>query len=445
MVHLLEKHRWLVVVGAFLIQLTLGSIYAWSTAFSPALTDLSGPYGFSATETAAIFSVGIATFTLVMIGAGMLLPIIGPQRLTLNSALVLGASYIAAAYWGNDFLSQLLLIGVFAGAGVGLGYVIPITVGMRWFPDKVGLITGLGVAGFGFGATIWVLLAGSWGGLVDNLSIAGLPGVQSTYLVFGAFFFVLLLLGSLFMHNPRADWQPAHVITNHKSPRPIEAISLTAKEMRSTKQFYGVSSVFLFSALAGLMVISSISLFGIDTLLHNGVSNETAKKVAGAAMASYAIFNGLGRIVWGHLSDRFGRQRMVVIMVTLQGITMLSSYHLFVFFGHQTGLILAAIIIGFNFGGNFALMPAWTADLFGSKHIGSNYPWVFVAYGVAGIVGPLLAGFFKDLVQSSGHVIYWMAPYLIAGVLCFVGAYIASRVKKPTVAETPSGLMRVMA
>jgi MFS family permease len=180
------------------------------------------------------------------------------------------------------------------------------------------------------------------------------------------------------------------------------------------------------------MVISSISLFGIDTLQHNGVFTESAKRVAGIAMASYAIFNGLGRIVWGYMSDHHGRQRVVVIMVAFQGVTMLSSYHLFVSFGHEVGLIIAASIIGFNFGGNFALMPAWTADLFGSKHFSGNYPWVFLAYGIAGIVGPLLAGFFKDLVQSSGHVIYWMAPYLIAGVLCFVGAYTAYRIKRPT-------------
>lgn len=435
MVDLLERNRWLVVIGAILIQLALGAIYAWS-AFTKALTDVAGPYGFTAAETAIIFSVGLATFALVMVGAGKLLPHVGPRPLTIVSALVLGGGYIAAGYLGDSFLRQVVYIGLMGGAGIGIGYVVPIAVGVKWFPDKKGLITGLGVAGFGFGATIWVKLAGSWAGLVENLSIAGLPGVQSTFIVYGVAFAVLVLLGSLFMQNPRKDWRPNNWEEKRRKGPPETA--LTAKEMLRTWQYRGVFSVFLFSALAGLMVIYSIKLFGMDTLELNGVSEGIAATVTGTAMAWYAIFNGLGRIAWGTLSDKIGRRIAVTAMVLLQGITMLSTYHIFVSYGHELGLVIVASIIGFNFGGNFALMPAWTADLFGNKHVGSNYPWVFIAYGIAGIFGPLLAGYFGDLARESGQAIYWMAPYLIAGVMCLVSAYLALRVRKPD-QETVTG------
>lgn len=435
MVKLLESNRWLVVVGAILIQLALGAIYAWS-AFTNALKDPAGFYAFSRMETFTIFAAGIATFAVVMVGAGKKLPSWGPRKLTVISAFVLGAGYIAGGLFGETFWLQVYYIGIMGGAGIGFGYVVPLAVGLKWFPDKKGLVTGLGVAGFGFGATIWIKLAGPWLNLITDPVITTLPGVQSTFVVYGITFFTLVLIGSLLMENPRPDWKPAGWSPAKLHHTARENITLTPREMLRTKEFWKVFSIFFFSALAGLMVITSLSEFGTDVLEHNGVLAAAAVLTVGTAAASLAIFNGLGRIVWGSLSDRFGRHNMVVWMVALQGITMMSTYHLFIFFGQEWGLIIVASIIGFNFGGNFALMPAWTADLFGSKHAGSNYPWIFLAYGVAGIAGPLLAGFFGDIALAANETIYWMVPYLSAGVMCLIGAGIAKTVRKPDTTPT---------
>ncbi|MEW8584865.1 MAG: MFS transporter, partial [Candidatus Thiodiazotropha sp.] len=163
-------NRWLVVVGAILIQLALGAIYAWSV-FTALLTDPAGPYAFSASETAWVFSAGLATFAIVMVLAGRWLPKVGPRTLAVSGGLLLGTGYVLGGLFGSSFWAQLLFIGLIGGAGIGLGYVVPIAVGVKWFPDKKGLITGLAVAGFGFGATIWVKLAGSWfGGLLNTAS-----------------------------------------------------------------------------------------------------------------------------------------------------------------------------------------------------------------------------------------------------------------------------------
>jgi MFS family permease len=304
-------------------------------------------------------------------------------------------------------------------------------VGVKWFPDKKGLITGLAVAGFGFGATIWVKLAGSWfGGLLNTASVFGLPGVQSVFLIYGIAFALLVLAGSLVMVNPPDDYRPA----GWNPPRPGDgahhgAVDFAAREMLHTPQFYMLWSVFMFSALAGLMVIYSIKLFGIDALHYRGVADAGA--ITGTAMAWYAIFNGIGRIAWGSVSDRIGRKAAITLMAALQGIVMLMTYHVFISFGMVTGFVVAAALIGFNFGGNFALFPAATADFFGNRNVGSNYGWVFTAYGIAGIAGPLLAGYFKDTAQGEAYPIVWMIPFVIAGVACLFGALVMALTGRP--------------
>ena len=142
-------NRWLVVTGAVLIQLALGAIYAWSV-FTARLTDPLGAYAFSASETAWVFSTGLATFAIVMVLAGRILPKIGPRRLALAGGVLLGAGYVAGGLFGGAFWVQLVCIGIVGGAGIGLAYVVPIAVCVKWFPDKKGMITGLAVAGFGF-------------------------------------------------------------------------------------------------------------------------------------------------------------------------------------------------------------------------------------------------------------------------------------------------------
>lgn len=423
-------NRWMVVIGAILIQLALGAIYAWSV-FTKLLTDTGGEYGFSATQTAWVFSLGLATFAVVMVFAGKWQAKSGPTIVALTGGLVLGTGYILGGFLGNTFIAQLLCIGLLGGAGIGLAYVVPIAVGVKWFPDKKGMITGLAVAGFGFGATIWVKLAGSWfGGLLNTTNVFGLPPVQSVFVIYGIAFAAMVLLGSLVMVNPPEGYSPKGWTPPQRTEtKAFGGVEFNSKQMLATKQFYALWSVFVFSALSGLMVIYCIKLFGIDALQYNNVAN--AGVLTGTAMAWYAIFNGLGRIIWGTVSDKLGRRKSIILMTFFQGIIMLMIYHVFIQFGIAAGFITAACIIGFNFGGNFALFPAITADFFGNKTVGRNYGWMFTAYGVAGIAGPQLAGFFKDSATDTSNPIVWMTPFIIAGAVCIIGGIIMIIVKPP--------------
>jgi len=423
-------NRSLVVVGAILIQLALGAIYAWSV-FTARLTAADGAYGFTASETAWVFSAGLATFAIVMVLAGRVLPRTGPRLLSVVGGLMLGAGYILGGLFGESFWVQLTCIGIISGAGIGFAYVVPISVCVKWFPDKKGLITGLAVAGFGFGATIWVKLAGSWfGGLLNTTSVFGLPGVQSVFVIYGVALAALVLVGSVVMVNPPEGFQPAGWTPPTSEAGDHEgAVDFRARDMLRTPQFYMLWLVFMFSGIAGLMVIYCIKLFGIDVLEYNGVVGAGA--ITGTAMAWYAIFNGLGRIAWGGISDKIGRKLAITVNAAVQGAVMLMAYHVFVGFGHQYGFIVAAALIGFNYGGCFALFPAITADYFGNKNVGSNYGWIFTAYGVAGLAGPLLAGYFKDAAQGAAEPSAWMTPFIIAGAVCLLGAVIISLTVRP--------------
>ncbi len=424
-------NRWLVVVGASLIQLCLGAIYAWRV-FTPALTAESGEYGFTATQTQWIFSVGLATFAVVMVIAGRMQAKVGPRPIAALGGIVLGVGYILGGFLGKTFLMQLICIGLIGGAGIGLAYVVPIAVCVKWFPDKKGMITGMAVAGFGFGATIWVKLGGSWFGGLLNLceGMMGLPGVQAVFVVYGITFLVVVLLGSIVMINPPdgfkpAGWNPPALSATSAA---TGAVDLTESQMLLTPQYWMLLLMFIGSGMAGLMVIGCIKLFGIDALQASGAAPDAAaaSAMAGTAMALYAILNGLGRIVWGTVSDTIGRKLSLFLMCLAQGIIMIAFFYIG---GNQLGLIIGACIIGFNFGGNFALFPAATADFFGNKNVGKNYGWVFLAYGVAGIVGPQIAAFFKD--RSAGDVNAWLTPFLIAGGACIAAAVLALLLKAP--------------
>jgi OFA family oxalate/formate antiporter-like MFS transporter len=429
-------NRWLVVIGAILIQLCLGAIYAWSV-FTPPLK--AAPFNFSATQTQIIFSVGLATFAIVMILAGRWQASVGPTLVARLGGIVLGVGYVLGGIAAGTleatsaFWAILVTVGLIGGAGIGLAYVVPIAVGVKWFPDKKGMITGLAVAGFGFGALIWIYLGQGlpeWTGIQTTGLIESL-GVANVFLTFGIAFLVLVLIGSIWMKNPPEGWLPAGWTPSAGSGTSGTTGAdrqLQPREMLRTPQFYMLWVMFIFGALAGLMVIGIIKLFGIDALQAKGMDAEKASITAGTAMALfYALANGLGRIVWGTASDRLGRKLSLILMMGIQGIVMLVFFHMG---GSPALLFLGAALIGFNFGGNFALFPAATADFFGNKNVGANYGWMFTAYGVGGIVGPIMAGLFKDVGAEKG-VDAWFPAFVIAGIACLLAAAIGLTLRPP--------------
>jgi len=408
-------NRWLVVVGGILIQLCLGAIYAWSV-FTPSLESA----GWTKAQTQFVFSAGLVSFAVVMVMAGYyLMPKLGPRKLALAGGIVLGLGYILGGLIGRTSVPLLVIfIGIVGGGGIGLGYVVPIAVGMRWFPDKKGLITGLAVAGFGFGAMLWVKLAGAWGNLIVNV------GLSNTFAIYGIVFFVLVALGGIWMVFPPENWKPeGWTAPPPKAGQISEGMNFVAGQMLSTAQFYMIFITFVFSAGAGLMTIGLMKQFPKEALQSAGMTSEAASAVAGTAMAVFfSLANGFGRIAWGSLSDKLGRKISVIIMCATQGVFVIAFTKMA---GTPALLYLGAVLIGFNFGGNFALFPTITADTFGAKNIAQLYPLIFLAYGVGGIGGPILGGRLGDLGNFP-------LAFTICGVLCLIAAGVTAGVKPPT-------------
>jgi len=492
-------HRGLVVVGAILIQLCLGAIYAWSV-FTPPLTasqagdiaaiydagrlglsadefdamnaQLNAPrselkevsakikgttddterkalttrksalvtgidavvhkyvsqetldtlgYGLTQTQAQWIFSVGLASFAVIMVLAGRMMPRLGPRKLAVAGGIVLGIGYFLAGATGTKSPALLLVfIGLIGGAGIGLGYVVPIAVGMRWFPDKKGLITGLAVAGFGFGALIWVKLAGSWGNMI------GAMGLSTTFMVYGIAFCAACLIGSIWMVFPAEGWRPkgwAPPEATDASGKPAAATAeLTSGKMLTKPQFYMIFLCFVFGAGAGLMSIGLMKAFPMKAMMAGGLDWQAASAAAGTAMAVFfSLANGIGRIAWGSICERLGVKVAIAVMMVTQGVLMIC----FQWMAGTPGLLfIGAALIGFNFGGNFALFPMITAETFGPKHIGQNYGWVFLAYGVGGILGPIMGA-------KLGALDNFPLAFVICGVLCIIAGGLAALVRAP--------------
>jgi len=424
-------NRWVIVVGGILIQLALGAIYAWSAFTGPlqGTATLPSEFAFTKTETQAIFSVGLLVFAIFTIIGGRLQIKHGPMKVALTGGVLLGLGYILASFVGASFIGKLVFIGVLAGAGIGLAYVVPIATGVKWFPDKKGLVSGLAVAGFGFGAFIWILLANppsvlGFSGLISKQAGAyayTVANVDFAFLIYGAVFLAFVVAGSLVMKNPPAGWKPSGWTPPQASPgKASTVLGCKPKEMLRRKTFYILWVMFLVGALAGLMVIGNVQNFAKDTtdgFTAYGFSPQEAIDFAviGAAVC-LPIFNGAGRIVWGQVSDRIGRGKALIGMFAFQTVMMA------VFFYTTSNPILFYIIaalIGFNFGGNFALFPVSCADSFGAENLGLNYGFLFTAYGIGGIVGPILAG----LVQDAG--LSFLYAFIPAAAMCAIAVGLA--------------------
>lgn len=291
-------------------------------------------------------------------------------------------------------------VGFLAGAGIGFAYVCPIAALVKWFPEHKGLVSGLAVAGFGFGAYLFK------GQTFGALGYIEAHGITAFFLVHGVICLIVVTLGAMLLRNPPAATSQASAGTTADS---------TWQDTLRRPAFYVIWLMFFSGAMAGLMVIGIIKPFAQAQAEEGGLGIAQAATVGAAAVGWLAIFNALGRIVWGLVSDRIGRTPAFVVMFSFQAVV------LFVL-GSLTGevaLYIAAALVGFNFGGNFALFPSATADLFGAKNMGANYGWVFTSYGIAGVVG-IAAGNYA-LTETGSYT----AAFIVAAVLCLISAILA--------------------
>ncbi|MFQ5593458.1 MAG: OFA family MFS transporter [Anaerolineae bacterium] len=400
-------NRWLVPVGALMVQLILGVIYAWSVFLIP----LSKQYGWDRSDVVWAYSIDILTFGLVMAYAGRLQDRLGPRTVCMIGGVVMGVGFILASFT-TTLWWLILTYGVVVGAGIAMSYVTPIATLIKWFPDMRGLMTGVAVAGFGL-STFFL------GPLAQRMVEA--IGVVATFRYLGIAFIIIVVAGAQFLRNPPAGWLPEGYTppVAAKTDTGAEAqVDFEPGEILRMPQGIMLWLAFLCHATAGLMVIGFLSPFAQE----RGMTAAAAAGVVGLA----ALFNGAGRIGGGWLSDRIGRRGA---MVTLFGATTLLMFITPLSAGTTIGLILAVGVIYFTYGSNFALFPSTVADFFGTKNVGANYGLIFTSWGFAGVA----AGRIGARVYAATGA--YTNAFYISGVLAAISVILIYLLKKPAARE----------
>ncbi|NSW78394.1 MAG: OFA family MFS transporter [Chthonomonadetes bacterium] len=381
--------RWLLVGIGILINLCCGTVYAFSVFRKP----IEELWGISATASGFPFMVFLASFAGTMPIAGALLDRWGPRRTALIGGMLVGGGWILAGLSPN-IAALTLTYGLIAGGGVGFVYGCPILVAARWFPDKRGLAVGLTLIGFGLSPLITAP--------VVNALITAL-GPSLTFIYVGVAFLGILTVLSLPLRLPPPEWYNS-ASTNHVGQRQQSA-DLTPREMLKTGAFYALWTTFAIGCLVGLMAIGITAPFGTEVV---GLSAG----LAAASVSLFAVFNGVGRPLFGWLADRITPRYAAGVSY---GLILLAAGML-VLWGQGN---LALYFVGFsvlwlNLGAWLAIAPAATATLFGVTHYGRNYGIVYTAYGAGAILGMILSGILRD---STGTYLSVFPPVmLLAGV-----------------------------
>lgn len=424
------------MVGAVLIQLALGSIYAWSIFNKPLAASLGEPA--KSLQVLGIFATSLAGFGLFVMVGGRLQDKYGPKKIAMLAGVVYALGYIMS--W--QFYKELPLMYVaygFLGAGVGIGYSCPLACCVKWFPDKRGLISGIAVAGFGAGTFIFAQVGTL---IIDNgpyLSGLSSSGLAESYLFLGIIFIVMVFAGSFLLCDPPTGYCPAGWTPPLQGAGSMSKKHFVWREMIHTRSWLMIWIMFVLSATCGLMMVGNIGNVGANlkefyVAEHPGFTGDVLVTQAGnvALLAGvYAIFNGTGRVAWGFISDKLGRTRAMSLMFLVQGIGLFASAAFILSKPtDQTiqfiGLTVFDSWIGFCFGGNFAMFPPITSEYFGTKFFGFNYGIVFTSYAVGGVLGGLMPGIIRGGFE-------WV--FILTGVGSMVALLIATRTKAPVIKE----------
>lgn len=412
-----ERSGWIVVAGGVLIMLILGVTYTWSVFKGP----LVERFGWSQSEAQLAFSVMLASFAATMIPAGMLNDRKGPRIVALAGGILLGLGFIATSYFATTPLLLYATYGVMVGAGVGLAYGMPLAAGVKWFPNKRGLVSGIIMFGFGFSSLIVALVA-NW--------LIGMLGIMQTFLYLGVAFIFIVSIGAMLLRNP-----PAEKISKAKAKAKaaVKAIDFGAMQVIRTRSFWMLWLMFMLAGAAGLMVIGDLANFAkLSFTTQHGMTAESAASLGALLVGVTAIFNGLGRILAGWASDKMGRTKVMLVMFGAQALFVGSAVFLSAL--SPWALFASMACIGICFGANFSLFPATSADYFGTKNAGVNYGMLFTAYGVGGILGPQAMAFMLDSAKAAKGSLAvgdYLAPFMLLAVLVGVAAVISLFTRSP--------------
>jgi MFS family permease len=394
-----ETGRWIFVALGLVINLCLGSVYSWSVFRKP----LEQLLEISATQSGLPYVLLLAFFAAFMPITGGFLDRYGPRIIGVIGGVLVGAGWILSRL-APDITTLALTYGVVTGIGVGVAYGGPIAVAARWIPDKKGLAVGLTLVGFGLSAMITAPV-------MRNLITA--HGPLDTFGIMGTVFLAIVVIAGLLLRFPPRGWLPAGY--NPQTHKGMSRVDLGPSAMFRTSSFYGLWICYIIGTLAGLMAIGISSPVGQEIIRLDAAT-------AASLIAFFAVFNGVGRPLFGWLTDRITPRYAALISFAV--ILMSSGGMLLA--GAGDTVLYAICFAGFwlTLGGWLAIAPTAAASFFGSGHYARNYGWIFTAYGIGAIAGTMMSGRLRDLSGSYRSVFY---PTAILAVIGIIIALIALR------------------
>jgi MFS family permease len=378
-------NRWLIPIGAVAVHICIGSVYAWSTLNRPILALFPNqPWWFSPPYTT--FSTALVLLGLSAAFGGPWVERSGPRVAATAAAMFFGSGLIVGGV-GLTIKSPLLVflgMGVIGGIGCGLGYIAPVSTLVKWFPDRRGMATGMAIMGFGGGA----YLAGKWNAILVNQI-----GVAKTVAMFGAIYLVVMMIGARILRRPPPGWKPEGWTPPVNTNAMITDRCFTRNEAVRTRQFYLLWGILFINVTAGIGILAQASPMMQDLFQKSAVE-------AGAIVSIISLFNAGGRFLWASSSDYIGRRNtytlffvvQIALFLLIPGIAAAGSWSIF----------LACLFTVFTmYGGGFAAIPAFLADIFGSENVGAIHGATLTAWSAAAITGPLIITQLSDRAKAA--------------------------------------------
>lgn len=409
--------RWLVPPAALSVHLCIGQAYAFSV-FNDPLTRLIGvgssaPDDWKLTTLGWIFSLAIVFLGLSAAFGGKWLEKVGPRLTMFVAACCFGGGFLISAL--GVHLHEIWLVylgyGVIGGIGLGLGYVSPVSTLIKWFPDRRGMATGMAIMGFGGGAMIGAPLSVL---LMDHFKSVESVGVVQTFLVMGGLYFCSMMIGALTIRIPPPDWQPAGW-----TPPAVQNKMITDKHVHidqalKTPQFYLLWLVLCLNVTAGIGVLGQASVM-IQEMFKGSVTSAAAAGFVGLL----SLFNMGGRFFWSSASDYLGRKNTYFIFFVV-GAGLYATVPSMGMAGNMALFVLLYALIMSMYGGGFSTIPAYLADIFGTRFVGGIHGRLLTAWSTAGVLGPVLVNYIREYQIGQGVAkadAYNVTMYIMAGLL----------------------------
>lgn len=375
------------------MQIALGAVYAWSVFRAP----LVKQFGWSISEVTLTFTIAIFALGFAAFFAGLWLNKSGPRIVAMTGGALYGLGVFLASFSGPNIYWLYLTYGLIGGIGLGFGYIVPVAVLVKWFPERRGLITGVAVGGFGAGALITAPVA---------TRLIASVGVLQTFAYLGIAYLIVTVAAGFFMQNPPAGWTPAGWQPSKTQVSQQTKVDYTLAQALRTWQWWVLWGLLFLNTSAGISIISQ------EAPMFQELAKVTAIVAAGM-VGVVSIGNAVGRVFWAWVSDSLTRRVTFMLMYGLQAVL----FWIFPSLHSVSVITFVTFIILMCYGGGFGTLPAFTADYFGAKNVGPIYGLMLTAWGFASAFGPILVARMRQSSGEYGGALHIIALVLLAAII----------------------------